>query len=200
MGGRPSKPVSVNKKHLTNAEKEQRLKFENALLSGRKITERKRVREDKTAHAEFKRVVGLMRAIGKDDALYSEQMNRYAELFAECEFYKELSAELRDELRDLAELCEEMKTAARRYADDFDESKSEWIAELLKQIDELIGTRAVILRQLSDADTKIKQKREAMLAIERENCMSVSAALRTIPKDVAKDDNDDELLRALRGE
>lgn len=200
MGGRPSKPVSVNKKHLTNAEKEQRLKFENALLSGHKITERKRVREDKTAHAEFKRVVGLMRAIGKDDALYSEQMNRYAELFAECEFYKELSAELRDELRDLAELCEEMKTAARRYADDFDESKSEWIAELLKQIDELIGNRAVILRQLSDADTKIKQKRDAMLAIERENCMSVSAALRTIPKDVAKDENDDELLRALRGE
>ena len=200
MGGRPSKPVSVNKKHLTNAEKEQRLKFENALLSGHKITERKRVREDKTAHAEFKRVVGLMRAIGKDDALYSEQMNRYAELFAECEFYKELSAELRDELRDLSELCEEMKTSARRYADDFDESKSEWIVELLKQIDELIGTRAVILRQLSDADTKIKQKREAMLAIERENCMSVSAALRTIPKDVAKDENDDELLRALRGE
>lgn len=200
MGGRPSKPVSVNKKHLTNAEKEQRLKFENALLSGHKITERKRVREDKTAHTEFKRVVGLMRAIGKDDALYSEQMNRYAELFAECEFYKELSAELRDELRDLAELCEEMRTAARRYADDFDESDSAGISELLKQIDELIGNRAAILRQLSDADTKIKQKREAMLAIERENCMSVSAALRTIPKDVAKDENDDELLRALRGE
>lgn len=200
MGGRPSKPVSVNKKHLTNAEKEQRLKFENALLSGHKITERKRVREDKTAHTEFKRVVGLMRAIGKDDALYSEQMNRYAELFAECEFYKELSAELRDELRDLAELCEEMRTAVRRYADDFDESDSAGISELLKQIDELIGNRAVILRQLSDADTKIKQKREAMLAIERENCMSVSAALRTIPKDVAKDENDDELLRALRGD
>lgn len=48
MGGRPSKPVAVNKKHLTNAEKEQRLKFESALLSGKKITERKRVREDKT--------------------------------------------------------------------------------------------------------------------------------------------------------
>ena len=57
--GRPSKPVSVNKKHLTNDEKEQRLKYESALLSGKKITERKRVREDKTAHTEFKRVVGL---------------------------------------------------------------------------------------------------------------------------------------------
>ncbi len=198
VGGRPSKPVSTNKKHLTNAEKEQRLKFENALLSGHKITERARVKADKTAHGEFKRVVGLLRAIGKDDGLYSEQMNRYAELFSECEFYKELSAELRAELDDLSELCAEMRTAARRYADEFEDNEN--IADLLEQLGELIGKRAVILRQLSDADTKIKQKREAMLAIERENCMTVSAALRTIPKDVCKDENDDELLRALRGE
>lgn len=198
MGGRPSKPVSTNKKHLTNAEKEQRLKFENALLSGHKITERARVKADKTAHGEFKRVVGLLRAIGKDDALYSEQVNRYAELFSECEFYKELSAELSGELNDLSELCAEMRTAARRYADEFEDSEN--IADLLEQLNDLINKRAVILRQLSDADTKIKQKREAMLAIERENCMTVSAALRTIPKDVCKDENDDELLRALRGE
>lgn len=157
-----------------------------------------KLRGEITAHGEFKRVVGLLRAIGKDDALYSEQMNRYAELFSECEFYKELSAELRAELSELAELCAEMRSAARRYADEFEDSES--IADLLEQLGELIGKRAVILRQLSDADTKIKQKREAMLAIERENCMTVSAALRTIPKDVCKDDKDDELLKALRGE
>lgn len=80
------------------------------------------------------------------------------------------------------------------------EQGNENIADLLEQLNDLINKRAVILRQLSDADTKIKQKREAMLAIERENCMTVSAALRTIPKDVCKDDKDDELLRALRGE
>ena len=146
-------------------------------------------------HGEFKRVVGLLRAIGKDDGLYSEQVNRYAELFSECEFYKELSAELRTELNDLSELCAEMRSAARRYADEFEDNEN--IADLLEQLGELIGKRAVILRQLSDADTKIKQKREAMLAIERENCMT---ALRTIPKDVCKDENDDELLKALRGE
>ena len=108
------------------------------------------------------------------------------------------AAELRGELSELAELCAEMRSAARRYADEFDGDEN--IADLLEQLNDLINKRAVILRQLSDADTKIKQKREAMLAIERENCMTVSAALRTIPKDVCKDENDDELLRALRGE
>ena len=74
MAGRPSKPVAANKKHLTNAEKEQREHFEQALLSGKKISERKRARGDDVAHAEFRRVLALMKAIGKDDALYSEQI------------------------------------------------------------------------------------------------------------------------------
>ena len=72
MGGRPSKPVAATVKHLTNAEKEQRERYEQSLLSGKKITERKRVRADEIAHGEFRRVVALMRAIGKDDALYSK--------------------------------------------------------------------------------------------------------------------------------
>lgn len=205
MGGRPSKPVAVNKKHLTNAEKEQRLNYESALLSGKKITERKRVREDKTAHAEFKRVVGLMRAIGKDDALYSEQINRYAELHSECEFYKDLARNTRAELAELDELSHEICAAAGFVAENFggidDEIKAGTVAEsagkLLEALSELIDKRGSLLKQMSDADTKIKQKREAMLAIERENCMTVSAALRTIPKDVHKDD-DDELLKVLR--
>lgn len=206
MGGRPSKPVAVNRKHLTNAEKEQRLKFESALLSGKKITERKRVKADETAHGEFKRVLGLMRAIGKDDALYSEQVNRYAELFAEGEFYKDLAGQLREELAELGTLSHEVTAAARQVSDiseELDESAAEQlckdVSEVLETLGELLDKRGALLRQISDADTKVKQKREAMLAIERENCMTVSAALRTIPKDVHKDE-DDELLKVLRGE
>ncbi len=206
MGGRPSKPVAVNRKHLTNAEKEQRLKFENALLSGKKIAERKRVREDETAHGEFKRVVSLMRAIGKDDALYSEQINRYAELFAEGEFYKDLAGQLREELSELGTLSREVTAAARQISDiseELSESAAEQLCKdvsaVLETLSELLDKRGALLKQISDADTKVKQKREAMLAIERENCMTVSAALRTIPKDVHKDD-EDELLKILRGD
>ncbi len=206
MGGRPSKPVAVNRKHLTNAEKEQRLKYESALLSGKKIAERKRVREDETAHGEFKRVVGLMRAIGKDDALYSEQINRYAELFAEGEFYKDLAGQLREELSELGTLSREVTAAARQISDiseELSESAAEQLCKdvsaVLETLSELLDKRGALLKQISDADTKVKQKREAMLAIERENCMSVSAALRTIPKDVHKNE-DDELLKILRGD
>lgn len=206
MGGRPSKPVATNRKHLTNAEKEQRLKFESALLSGKKIAERKRVRGDETAHGEFKRVVGLMRAIGKDDALYSEQVNRYAELFAEGEFYKDLAGQLREELSELGALSHEVTSAARQISDisgELGESAAEQLCKdvsaVLDALSELLDKRGALLKQISDADTKVKQKREAMLAIERENCMTVSAALRTIPKDVHKDE-EDELLKILRGD
>lgn len=204
MGGRPSKPVSTNRKHLTKAEIEQRSAAENSLLSGKKISERKRVKADAVAHAEYRRVVALMRAIGKDDALYSEQINRYSELFAEGEFYKDLAAGLRHELSELNALSYEV-TAACRQISDISEELDEFSAEqlcgnvsaVLEALDELMKQRGALLKQISDVDTKIKQKREAMLAIERENCMTVSAALRTIPKDVHKDE-EDELLKVLR--
>ncbi len=210
MGGRPSKPVGVlvseGRSHRTKAELEQRAAAENSMLSGKKIAERKRVRADATAHGEFKRVVGLMRAIGKDDALYSEQINRYAELFAEGEFYKDLAGQLREELSELGTLSHEVTAAARQISDiseELDGSAAEQLCKdvsaVLETLSELLDKRGALLKQISDADTKVKQKREAMLAIERENCMTVSAALRTIPKDVHKDD-EDELLKILRGD
>ncbi len=210
MGGRPSKPVGVlvseGRSHRTKAELEQRAAAENSMLSGKKIAERKRVRADETAHGEFKRVVGLMRAIGKDDALYSEQINRYAELFAEGEFYKDLAATLREELSELGALSREVTAAARQISDiseELDGSAAEQLCKdvsaVLETLSELLDKRGALLKQISDADTKVKQKREAMLAIERENCMTVSAALKTIPKDVHKDE-EDELLKILRGD
>lgn len=202
--GRPSKPVATNRKHLTTAEKEQREHYEQSLLSGKKITERKRVRADAVAHGEFRRVVALMRAIGKDDALYSEQINRYAELHSEEEFYKDLAADLRGELSELSRLSKEVTAAVGQIADIQDEpdevgakALAESVAAVTAALAELLKRRGDLLKQISDADLKIKQKREAKLAIERENCMSVSAALRTIPKDVHKDE-DDELLKVLR--
>ena len=205
MGGRPSKPVAGNKKHLTSAEKEQREYYEQALLSGKKITERKRVREDAVAHGEFRRVVALMKAIGKNDALYAEQINRYAELHSEEEFYKDLAAELRGELSEMSRLVKEVEVALGQLADiraalDGVEAAelANGVAAVTDAFSELLKRRGELLKQISDADLKIKQKREAKLAIERENCMSVSAALRTIPKDVHKDEND-ELLKILSG-
>lgn len=208
MGGRPSKPVGVlvseGRSHRTKAELEQRAAAESSLLSGKRITERPRVRRDEAAHSEFRRVVGLMRAIGKDDALYSEQVNRYSELYAEGEYYKSLVEGMRGELSELDSLSREVTAAARQISDiseEMDEFSAEelckGVSAVLEALSDLIDKRVLIMRQIDNADTKIKQKREAMLAIERENCMTVSAALRTIPKDVHKDE-EDELLKVLR--
>ena len=41
------------------------------------------------------------------------------------------AAELRGELNDLSELCAEMRSAARRYADEFEDNEN--IADLLEQ-------------------------------------------------------------------
>ncbi len=197
MGGRPSKPVSTNKKHLTNAEKEQRTNFEQALLSGKKISERKRVRDNKLAHAEYKRVVELLRAIGKDDALYSEQVNRYAELHAEEEQYKDIVAELQAEIegitalsKTVTDMLNDIAKAPKRAGTSARAELAAAVSEAIKSVNVLLAQRARIFKTLNDADLKIKQKREAKLAIERENCMTVSAALRTIPKDIHKEEED----------
>lgn len=195
--GRPSKPVANSRKHLTKAEIEQRTRFENALLSGRKIRERERVKRDPAAHCEFKRVIGLLRAIGKDDALYSEQINRYAELFSECEFYKDELSVLRNMLSNLRLTVDETGGYMRGLADGSEGGDPETLKGLAEALGGLLAEHGKLMKQLSDIELRIKQKREAMTVIERENCMTVSAALRTIPKEVDKGEND-ELLEILK--
>lgn len=191
--GRPSKPVANCEKHLTKAEIEQRTRFENSLLSGRKIRERERVKLDPVAHCEFRRVIGLLRAIGKDDALYSEQINRYAELFSECEFYKDELSVLRGMLSSLRSVTDEVGGYIRQSTS----GDADALKGLCEALDGLLSEHGKLMKQLSDIEIRVKQKREAMTVIERENCMTVAAALRTIPKEADKGEND-ELLEILK--
>ena len=80
---RGSKAVAAAKGHRTKAEIEEREQAEQDMLSGKRLSERDGVKSDPAAHSEFLRVAALMKAIGKDDALYSAAVNRYAELFSE---------------------------------------------------------------------------------------------------------------------
>lgn len=203
---RPSKPAAVleseKRSHRTKAELAQREKSETALLSGLKCFERESVKANPVADKEYKRIIKLMRAIGKDDALYAPEYNRYAELFAEEEFYKREISELQGELVSLRALTVNASAAADKISAEIEtgnvcEQLCALLGELLENIDKLHDRRGKLLKQLSDLDLKVKQKREAMLALEKENCMTVSAALRTIPKEVQKPE-EDALLKALR--
>ena len=171
--GRPSKPVAVieaeGKSHRTKAELECRKVAEDALLSHEPLFERAEVRRNELAHAESERVARLMDAIGKNDALYSSGLNTYCLLYAEIAQLEEEKGRIRamiDKLSDKAEaVCE-----------------AEELVQAMKVIEKMLG-------KVLSVGTTIDQKRRLMLAIDKENVMTVSAALRSIPKTREKEVN-----------
>ena len=181
---RPSKPAAVieaeKKSHRTKAELEQRKKSETALLSNTPLYERDEVKKSKVAHTEFLRVAELMQSIGKDDALYSSGLNTYCQLYAEI-------SEMEHQKSEIAILADELKEKfgtlpAMEYDD---------ILQFTKQVTKLASMQLSI-------GSEIDKKRRLMLAIDKENVMTISAALRSIPKTPEKAEN--PLIKALMGE
>lgn len=176
--------AAEGRSHRTKAELEARAKAEKALLSGEKLKERASVKADENAHAEFKRVSRLLAAIDKADALYTAIVNRYCELYSETLTLTEAALTSRRIIDKLSEKVELL-------ADDEDADP-----------DTLLSISAALskaLSSLNSADSKIMTKRKMMLDIEKECCMTVSAALRTIPKEPDTTDAD-ALVRALNGD
>lgn len=189
MAGRPSKPAAVieaeKKSHRTKAELEARKNAESGLLSNKKLQERKEVKENKTAHAEFQRVSKLMKAIGKDDALYSSGINTYCLLYAEI-------GDLHEQMKMLDETGEMLRETFGHLVDDPERAiDPEEIIQFEKAFTRLISQRLNI-------SAVIDKKRKMMLDIDKENVMTISAALRSIPKKPEKKEN--ALMAALRGD
>lgn len=158
---RGSKSIAAATGHRTKAEKESRQQAEQDMLSGKKGFERANVRADPIAHAEYKRVSALMKAVGKDDALYFAIVNRYCELFSEVDRCQ----------RETERLHQLMDRLEQR----FDTGETEDDAAFMKQY-------TALLAQVNKLDDKVMQKRKMMLDLEKENGMTVAAALRAIPK------------------
>ena len=179
--GRPGKPAAVieqeKRSHRTKAELEARAEGEKALLSGNVLFEREEVKQDKTAHGEFLRLSRLMKAIGKNDALYAPVINRYCMLYAECEDYRLKKERLYETAVELEKKFDELPGL------DYDE-----MIAFSKQL-------TALHKAIAGYDGMIMQKRKAMFDIEKENCMTVAAALRAIPKAAEKEEN--PLIKAL---
>lgn len=175
---RGSKAVSAARGHRTKAEIAARQQAEQDMLSGKKGFERPNVRADPIAHAEFKRVSALMKAVGKDDALYSAILNRYCELFSEVQRYQQ-------EVTSRRALMDKLQ-------EKFDRSdpEPEDIIAFAKAYDSMAG-------KVDKMDGIIMQKRKMMFDLEKENGMTVAAALRAIPKDNAK--KEENPLAAILG-
>lgn len=173
-----SKAVSAATGHRTKAEIAARTQAEQDMLSGKKLAEFPAVKGDPTAHAEYKRVAALMRAIGKDDALYSAAVNRYAQLFSEIAQLQQDSARFRALMGSLQKK--------------FDESDPD-----SEEITAFAKAYSGMLAQVNKLDDKVMQKRKMMGDIEKENCMTVQAALRSIPKEAGK--KEENPLAAILG-
>ncbi len=167
MAGRPSKSVELilmegNKDHRTKAEIKQRKQGEESTITGEEMTAWSSL--DKVAKKEFKRIKGLFKKIDKDDAIYESVINRYCELKAECDNYKTMTSSL---VSDLMVLIESFKDGDMEFLS-------------------YISEKDKINKSILSVDRQVQAKRKMMLDIEKENIMTIAAALRSIPKKPVK--------------
>ena len=160
---RPSKPANVirleNVSHRTKRELASRERAESELLTGRKMREFPETRESQVAHAEFRRISKLLECIGKNDDLYANSINRYCQLHAEVD-------SMRAQIEYFEKQLQEMETGKAEFSD---------LGNYYKTVCEM-------QKVLVNIDKQIQSKRSMMLAIEKENVLTISSALRSVPK------------------
>lgn len=172
--GRPAKSTALieieGKSHRTKAELEARKKAEEELTSGVKLKEFREVKNNPIAHKEFKRLAILFGKIKNNDDLHAGPINRYCMLKAECNAFEEQQEKIQEQFNKLYELDGE-----------YDQ------IEIIKLQSELTG-------QLLSIDRQLQNKRKMMLDIEKENLMTMASALRSIPKKIVEEENDNDSL------
>lgn len=186
---RPPKPIAVikseGKSHRTIKEIEFREKAESSTLSGAILKERPEVKNNTVAHKEFLRLNKLLKSLEKNDAVYEPVINRYCLLQAEC-------ADIEEQKIYFYNLVKELKKSFKEVADEFEDR--EFAATLL--IDHS-RQMANMQNGIIKLDANLQTKRRMLFDIERENIMTIAAALRSIPKQEEK--GEDPLLKVLRG-
>ena len=177
--GRPSKPAellkSEGKSHRTKQELAFRKQQEEATLTGKKLEEPRAVKDLRIAHATFLKTRRLLDAINKNDELYSAATCRY------CTNTQKL-ADAEESIQVLNTELEELRESRSSYA----EGKA-------------IPDYYRMLTKLEDTITRKEQLaagiRKELTDFEKENCMTIASALRSIAKQPEKKAN--PLLEAL---
>ncbi len=172
---RASKPIDAVKGHRTKEEIEYRKAEEAKLKSGCKLKARPEVKDNPVAYAEFKRVKKTLSKIEKDDELYSSVINRYCLLQAECLDFEER-----------IRIAKESIAKINKQQEDGDLSFESYMSMFLD-----------LQKLLSKYDSQIMTKRKMMLDIEKENVMTVAAALRSIPKNPSSAEKENPLKGIL---
>ncbi|MHC1723055.1 MAG: hypothetical protein AB9836_07635 [Aminipila sp.] len=179
----PSKSYVVlqteNKSHRTKAEKNARKKAEEALATGVELKERAEVAGNPVAHKEFLRVNKLLKKIQKNDAIYEAVINRYCMLQAECKDFEEKRESF---YNDLQELTGDKDTLI--------ESQEISLSYYYK-------LKNLMQSSILNLDKQVQSKRKMILDIEKENIMTIAAALKSIPKKESTEKN--RIIEVLQG-
>lgn len=159
---RPSKPVDVieaeGKSHRTKKEKAYRKQQEEATLTGRKMQEPAEVKADRIAHLTFLRTRRLLQAIDKDDELYLAATIRYCQNTSRLNEAEHSISVLREALDKI-----------RNNSGDMD---METYYSMLIKLENSITAKEKLAQSI----------RNELAAYEKENCMTIAASLRSIPK------------------
>ena len=186
----PTKPFAVlkneGKSHRTKKELKLREQGEKALSTGTKLKERQEVRKNKIAHKEFKRINELLSYIEKNDAIYEGVINRYCILYSESIDLERKREEVYSLIEDLKEQFENSK----EYLED---------DELAKETRRFASSISELIKSMIEIDRQVQQKRKMLLDIEKENIMTIAAALRVIPKKPENDSAKETILKVLSG-
>lgn len=178
----PPKPFMVlkneKKSHRTKAELNQRKKSEESLSTGMALRERPEVKNNSIAHKEFIRLNKLLKGIEKNDAIYETVINRYCLMYAECFDFEEKRESFYQDIQELTKDKEKLI-----------ETEEMSLSAYYKMKYNLQST-------IINLDKQVQAKRKMLLDIEKENIMTIAAALRSIPKKI--DSNENPLLKALR--
>lgn len=173
----PPKPAIMleteKKSHRTKRELKQRKKGEAELLTGKKLTEKPEIKKIPAAHKEYLRINRLLKSIGKNDAIYTNIINRYCRIYAECLELEDLRDEFSRGLEELREQKEDLKP-------------SEYYRLLNDMQKNIVGL-----------DNLCAAKRRMMLDIEKECVMTIASALRSVPKKPEKEDQEDPMAVLL---
>ena len=150
------------KSHRTKDELRQRREAEKALITGQKLKEWPEIRQNKAAHKEFLRIKKVLESIEKFDEIFAPPVNRYCLLQAECLDF--------EEKREL--FCKNIQALQEEHQKQPEEMTQSDYFKLLAQMEKV----------LIDCDKQVQAKRKMLLDLEKELCMTVASALRSIPK------------------
>lgn len=176
----PSKSVLMiqaeGRSHRTKAEIEARRKAEEELRTHTAMREWPEVKKCPEAHKEFARLNRLFKKIRENDALNESVINRYCLLKFECSDYAEKKERFFADMIKLDEAYEDDKIPPSDY----------------------FKTLASMQAQVNACDKQLMAKRKMMLDIEKESLMTIAAALRSVPKQPKKEEQEDPMSALLQ--